>query len=333
MDRRRGQTLRQGLMMLIAAAVLTGGGCGKSRDQGEPQETIDSVGIENLDETDETNDPDDSDKLPGEDLEKPIGDKDPVEDTIPEGIDGTGDSEEERLVIERIGDPVSYEAEDGTQLFISGLYYPFVSMPENPAAAEKINQVFEAQKAEDEVQIAEYRELAQLAYQEQQEQTETIFLNYALDRDYIVTFSGERLLCINEVEYSYAGGTHPNSLVLTWNFDLTTGELVSWEQMTDDIEAFRNFLLERIHAFLETEQLSDGMGWADALYPNYKEVLPQMLEEPNWYIEEGNLYVVFNPYDIAPYAAGSIAVTIPMAACEEYWNQYGQEILQISNNY
>ncbi len=327
------QMAGKGLLAILLAAVLTGSGCSRVREQEKPQETLDPVEIDQSEDLEKEGEQpvldqelEDSEKEPDGSSQK---EKDPDSEYT---RDGEG-QEEEGVVIERVGEPVSYEAEDGTQLFISGLYYPFVSIPENPAAAEKINQVFETQKKEDEIQIAEYKEWAEEAYQEQQEQAENTFLNYALDRDYIVTSSGERLLCINEVEYSYAGGPHPNSRVWTWNFDLATGDLVGWEQMTDDIEGFRSFLAEQIHTFLETEQMTDGMTWSEALYPNYQETLPLLLEAPNWYVEEGNLNIVFNPYDIAPYAAGSIAVNIPLADCEEYWNAYGQEILQPGDNY
>ena len=327
------QMAGKGLLAILLAAVLTGSGCSRVREQEKPQETLDPVEIDQSEDLEKEGEQpvldqelEDSEKEPDGSSQK---EKDPDSEYT---RDGEG-QEEEGVVIERVGEPVSYEAEDGTQLFISGLYYPFASIPENPAAAEKINQVFETQKKEDEIQIAEYKEWAEEAYQEQQEQAENTFLNYALDRDYIVTSSGERLLCINEVEYSYAGGAHPNSRVWTWNFDLATGDLVGWEQMTDDIEGFRSFLAEQIHTFLETEQMTDGMTWSEALYPNYQETLPLLLEAPNWYVEEGNLNIVFNPYDIAPYAAGSIAVNIPLADCEEYWNAYGQEILQPGDNY
>ena len=332
------QMAGKGLLAVLLAAVLTGSGCGRAREQEKPQETLDPVEIDQSEDLEKEGEqpaldqkPGDSEKEPEDSSEEdssqeegdPAGDSEAEKDSDLEYAGDGEDQEEEGVVIERVGEPVSYEAEDGTQLFISGLYYPFVSIPENPAAAEKINQVFETQKKEDEVQIAEYKEWAEEAYQEQQEQAENTFLNYALDRDYIVTSSGERLLCINEVEYSYAGG----------NFDLATGDLVGWEQMTDDVEGFRSFLAEQIHTFLETEQMTDGMTWSEALYPNYQDTLPLLLETPNWYVEEGNLNIVFNPYDIAPYAAGSIAVNVPLADCEEYWNAYGREILQPGDNY
>ena len=118
--------------------------------------------------------------------------------------------------------------------------------------------------------------------------------------------SGDVLSIIYE-HYTYLGGAHGGSTRYAYNFNLTDGHLLSW----DEISADGSFLTDTMHSYIvnaiNSDQYSDYY-----FFDNYEDDLNNSMSDYNWYIANGNLYVIYNQYAIAPYAAGIIEFAMPL---------------------
>lgn len=130
--------------------------------------------------------------------------------------------------------------------------------------------------------------------------------NYSDDASYTITFDNGKYLSILINHYIYMGGAHgmPFRSVLT--FDLDTGEQVSGDTLfAIDEDAFRKL---RTEAFASLIKQDPSAYWEDAL---------QIVENTTdfytsgYYLSNDGVTFYYGPYDLAPYAAGFIEVTVP----------------------
>ena len=107
----------------------------------------------------------------------------------------------------------------------------------------------------------------------------------------------------------YAGGAHPSHESVSVTYDLSTGNVL--------------LLSDLFHTGVSASDLSplvieglDLISQEKQLYSDYtatvEERFGQGLDvEAGWYLSGEGLCIYFSPYDIAPYAAGTITATIP----------------------
>lgn len=109
-------------------------------------------------------------------------------------------------------------------------------------------------------------------------------------------------MCI--MDYDYAGGAHGSTSYVGMTYDLKSGNLVKLSDMfvTPD---YKETLKDLVIKFVE-----DNKNDIDP-FEEYKTYLDDNINDDEFYIDEnGNLVLLFNQYDIAPYAAGPIFITI-----------------------
>lgn len=112
-----------------------------------------------------------------------------------------------------------------------------------------------------------------------------------------------KLVSIQLSTYSYAGGAHPNSFVYLINFDAQSGAALKLSDVVRDTARLRE-LAET--AFREARGLSPDESLAEAgFFWGEDFALPE-----NFALTEEGLYLFYNPYEAAAYAAGPTEFTI-----------------------
>lgn len=110
--------------------------------------------------------------------------------------------------------------------------------------------------------------------------------------------------------WSYTGGAHGNGYSIYEYFDKSNGLKLGLDYFISDIDKL-NEIAEvhfREQQGITEEDILDEIGfWFENNEFSVNE---------NFYFSEGNLIFLYNPYEIAPYAAGSIELTIPIAELE-----------------
>lgn len=120
--------------------------------------------------------------------------------------------------------------------------------------------------------------------------------NSRIKRAYQVMLNDGDYVSIIDTGMSYTqGDAHPLSWKHGVTFNVATGKQVQWQYMLND-ETASQLTLAKINAMLRQS------GYA--LAPDFAglQTLPQ-----NFYVDgQRNIHFLFNPYEIAPYAAGII---------------------------
>lgn len=119
---------------------------------------------------------------------------------------------------------------------------------------------------------------------------------------------------LNNAGWSYTGGAHGNYWSYFNLFDRKTGRVLKLNDFITDIQALNRFALPY---FREQQEIPDGMTLEEYGFWFTGDNLEL---NDNFYIENGNIIFVFNPYAIAPYAAGSSELIIPIADLGELFS-------------
>lgn len=122
-------------------------------------------------------------------------------------------------------------------------------------------------------------------------------LTFTHERSYNMVYLDEQYISIIAEGYDMsAGAAHPNTYEIGYVFDLTTGEQVSLAE----------FLPEGYAAALKDDVVNQikAAGELDYFYPNLAEAVEIALLSENWYLAEDCIWLIFNPDEIAAYAAG-----------------------------
>ncbi|MCB0559798.1 MAG: DUF3298 and DUF4163 domain-containing protein [Lewinellaceae bacterium] len=112
-----------------------------------------------------------------------------------------------------------------------------------------------------------------------------------------VLFQSKQYVSVQLNTFSYAGGAHPNSFTYLINFDARTGAVLLLPDLVRDTTRLKE-LAES--AFREARELGPDESLSDAGY---------FWEGPftwpeNYALTSEGLYFVYNPYEVASYAAG-----------------------------
>lgn len=104
------------------------------------------------------------------------------------------------------------------------------------------------------------------------------------------------------------GGAHPYSYQLGFNYDSKSGKPLELSDLVTDKDAF----YEALRAALAEHEYKDGFfeNWEDTLHQEYYQENDYHL---NWIAANDGIRIWFNQYDIAPYAAGPIEISMKTA--------------------
>ncbi len=128
---------------------------------------------------------------------------------------------------------------------------------------------------------------------------------------YDVTYKPKRIdkgvlsLCGSQMTIS--GAPHPNTVNVSVTYDLSSGNVLS----------FRDILTQEYSAPQLNACILEALEpQSDHLYGYYEDIVRERFEGDlnsveNWYLSDSGLCIYFSPYDIAPYASGTILAEIP----------------------
>lgn len=133
-------------------------------------------------------------------------------------------------------------------------------------------------------------------------QEDGIFNPWSLDVDGLITYRG-KFWCMRIGGYDYRGGAHGMPFLDSFYFDAETKK-----QLVDD-DLFLPGLYEKLCELCRADLIKQGfeadddwmMRGTEPTASNYRVIVA----------DKGGLIVLFNPYQVAPYAAGVPEVTIP----------------------
>jgi hypothetical protein len=196
----------------------------------------------------------------------------------------------------------------GTALFEYKITQPEVTIPGQESAADAINSYYERQ-FEESYAITEGLENARI---DQESAKEGGYEFYAHVYECIpeVYYNGNNRLSLLNTHYVNSGGAHPYVYYSSETFDLLTGEKLA---LTDFFGAGDEAVLEKVYQ-TALAQIEAKVGSDDFIYyEDYAVTLRDYYDAENFFLSGNYLVFYYQPYTIAPYAAGLPMFTLDLA--------------------
>ena len=193
------------------------------------------------------------------------------------------------------------------------------------AAAETFNAEFRTW-----AQSADFQELAALAADDYAwKQSEGWEWGEAYFQGLTSTiYQTERLVSVSGSFYYYGGGAHPSTVLLGWNFDLSSGAFLSPELLLDGEgqEAVTQELIRQAKA----TAASYHMAPEEFFWESYESILSDWASYAVT-LDETDMTIAYSPYDIAPYATGPQIYVLSREWLAPYLSEYGRSLLGVES--
>lgn len=129
------------------------------------------------------------------------------------------------------------------------------------------------------------------------------FRPYTLENNYEVEYNKGKIISLTSTLSEYTGGAHPNYSKSGEVFDLNSNKKLELTDIINKSETeIRQMFIEGFSTLI-TEQ-------PDSYFEDAKETVTKSADKINFYLSNKGLVFFFNPYDIAPYAAGAPEYTL-----------------------
>lgn len=210
---------------------------------------------------------------------------------------------------------LEYDPAEGEQLILTFSYVtPHVTIPGREAASAAINEYI-AMLDETYYTGNDYGDGSSDGFYGMLEQAEDNFtyvretgaefpLEFSCERSADVNRADGHVLSLSFSTYSYAGGAHGFYVTRSYVFDTETGEIVSFNSLSQDMTALRSYLLQRMKELVETDEYyRDAIGSYVAA-EDLEESLASLMRDGSWYLTNDALVIFSDLYEISSYAAG-----------------------------
>lgn len=142
-------------------------------------------------------------------------------------------------------------------------------------------------------------------------------------------YQTETLVSVSGNYSTYTGGAHPNSILMSWNFDLDAGEFFEPE-ILDEGGDFREYVhLALVKQARETAAAA-GMTPKDFYWEDYEDTLAEWSSYAVSFDETG-MTVGFSPYELAAYAAGPQVFRLAYETLLPHLGQHGRALLGLDD--
>lgn len=235
------------------------------------------------------------------------------------------------------------QAEDGTALVTCRFEYPVMTVYRQDgtpleeartdqeeqalAAAETFNEQFGPATVEEEFQ--EMTDMAREDLDFRRESELEWSSPYTMELECEI-YQTEQMVSVSADYYSFTGGAHPNTVLLAWNFDLTTGQFFTPEILASDGQAFSKAVLEELIRQGRLVAAENGLNAEEFFWTNYQEILSDWSSYAVSFNEDG-MTVGFSPYELAAYAAGSQVYHLTYEQLMPYLSPHGLELLGLES--
>lgn len=135
------------------------------------------------------------------------------------------------------------------------------------------------------------------------------FAGYEANESYTKMLQNGRFLSFLRIQSSYTGGAHGNAVAVGDTFSLADGKRLSLADLfTLPEEETSRRVLSAVLDKMKQLSASEGAYY----YDNYENIVPTVFDLHNFYLTQDAVVIFFQPYDVAPWAAGIPTVELPL---------------------
>lgn len=236
------------------------------------------------------------------------------------------------------------QADDGTELVTCRFQYPVMTVFRRDGTALEQGRTEEERQAVTAAEVfnakfgpatveTEFQDMTDLAREDYAFRQETGLewpSAYNMELDCTV-YQTDCMVSVSAAYYSYTGGAHPNTVLLSWNFDLTTGQFFTAEALATDGQAFSAAVHEEILRQSRLVAAENDLTAESFFWPNYEEITAGWSSYAVSFDEDG-MTVGFSPYELAAYVMGSQVYHLTYEQLTPYLSAHGLELLGLEGN-
>lgn len=128
---------------------------------------------------------------------------------------------------------------------------------------------------------------------------EDLSQQFTHERIYSLAYLGEDLVSVVADGYDFIStAAHPNTYRLGYVYSLSSGKRL---QLADLLPAgYEQQLADSVVAQIKSS------GEEANYFPDYQNLVKAALANENWYVKDNTICLIFNPYEIGPYAMGVV---------------------------
>ncbi len=137
-------------------------------------------------------------------------------------------------------------------------------------------------------------------------------MNYSYQQTCHLTQQKNGILTFRSTVYQYLGGAHPNQTAQLFNIMAETGKLVTLS------DVFKSGYEEELDGLLIDQLMADNQVQSkEELMDLGYFVNTDIFPSASFCVQDDKMIFLYNPYDIAPYALGSIEVALKLSDVRE----------------
>lgn len=189
-----------------------------------------------------------------------------------------------------------YQATEDTSAYVR-IFYPQISNLNNQSVQNKINSLLETEFMQAKNWFNDF--IADTDYISEFP-PDWVF---SFETDFRVTLNNADFLSLVLDYYEYTGGAHGNYYSIGYNIRLSDGEILTLKDILkpNSLQALSEFCVEEILNMFDANSLNDAGFFEDDL---------DISDDQDFYITPDALVIQFDPYEVAPFAMGSIEVKL-----------------------
>lgn len=124
---------------------------------------------------------------------------------------------------------------------------------------------------------------------------------------------------------SYMGGAHSNRYTTGYLFDLGAGHFIDPAQLADDPDGFAKAVSELLVQQAEEKDPAVRAGF----WPDYKDIISRW-NQGTVLLDESGMTVHYSPYELGPYALGTVELHLEFSQLRDLLGPGGQEKLGLA---
>ena len=139
-------------------------------------------------------------------------------------------------------------------------------------------------------------------------------------------YSTDCMVSVSATYERFTGVAHPNTYLMSWNYDLTGGAFFTAEALAADSQLFRDAVQEEIirQTGISTPEEAVAAGY----WEDYADIAADWSSYAVSFDEEG-MTVAFSPYELACYASGPQIFSLTYGQVEPYLSDHGRTVLSL----
>lgn len=219
------------------------------------------------------------------------------------------------------------QKEDQTEIFVSGYQYYTITGSKGEQSQNVIDKM--NQSLNEDLSNAKESADAALAdaksgYTDYQAYQETLpkderqqFAPYAFYYQCSIVRNDEQVLSICVRTDVNLQGAHGDYSYHCLNFDAQTGDVIGWEDLSDDPQKFEANVLSQV------EEISKGEDYADRFYDvDTTDFSSAVIQDGTFALTEEGMEIVIDPYIFGPYASGAFSFRLKAKQLDGMKEQY-----------